>query len=45
MLDHNKEEKNQHFVIRDGVTYLVIGNGKSFISSVHYDEGWTPPNE
>lgn len=40
-----EEEKNQPFVIRDGVTYLVIGNGKSFISSVHYDEGWTPPNK
>lgn len=40
-----EEEKNQPFVIRDGVTYLVIGNGKSFISSVHYDEGWIPPNK
>lgn len=36
------EEKNQAFVIRDGVTYLVIGNGKSFLDSVHYEEGWVP---
>lgn len=40
-----EEEKTQPFVIRDGVTYLVLGNGKSFLSSVHYDEGWNPPNK
>lgn len=44
-IELTEEEKNQAFVIRDGVTYFVVGNGKSFISSVHYDEVWTPPNE
>jgi hypothetical protein len=37
------EEKNQAFVIRDGVPYLVIGNGNTFLNSIHYDEGWLPP--
>lgn len=37
------EEKNQDFIIRDGVTYLVIGNGKIFLDSIHYEKGWLPP--
>lgn len=36
------EEKNQAFVIRDGVPYLVIGNGKSFLNSIRYEAGWLP---
>lgn len=36
------DEKNQAFVIRDGVPYLVIGNGKTFLNSIHYEEGWLP---
>ena len=40
-----EEEKNQPFVIRDGVPYLVLGNGKSFLNSVHYDEGWEAPKK
>lgn len=42
-IELTEEEKKQPFVVRNGVTYLVIGNGKSFLSSVHYDEGWIPP--
>lgn len=38
-----EEEKNQAVVIRDGVSYLVIGNGKNYLHSVHYEEGWLPP--
>lgn len=37
------EEKKQAFVIRDGVPYLIIGNGKNFLDSVHYEENWIPP--
>lgn len=40
-----EEEKTKPFVIRDGVTYLVLGNGKSYLSSVHYDEGGNPPSK
>ena len=40
-----EEEKEQLFVIRDGITYLIIGNGKTFLHSVHYDENWQPPTE
>ncbi|MBS3938779.1 MAG: HNH endonuclease [Peptococcaceae bacterium] len=36
-------EKKQGFVIRDGVYYLVIGNGKTFLSSIRYEEGWLLP--
>lgn len=39
------EEKQQAFVIRDGVPYFVVGNGKTFINSVHYEEGWLPPEK
>lgn len=40
-----EEEKTQPFVIRDGVTYLVLGTGNTYLSSVHYDEGWNPPGK
>lgn len=36
------DEKNQVFVIRDDVPYLVIGNGKTFLNPIHYEEGWLP---
>ncbi|WP_414150643.1 hypothetical protein ACIZ62_16410 [Acetobacterium carbinolicum] len=36
------EEKNQDVVIRDGVSYLILGNGKISLDSVHYEEGWLP---
>ena len=38
-----EEEKNQIMVERDGKWYLVIGNGKSYLNSVHYDQGWETP--
>ena len=44
-IELTEEEKNQAFVVRDGVTYLVLGNGKSYLNSVHYDEDWYPPVE
>jgi uncharacterized protein YbaR (Trm112 family) len=39
------EEKNQAFVIRDGVPYMVIGNGKNFLNSINYEKGWLPPGK
>ena len=39
------EEENQAFAIRDGVPYLVIGNGKTFLNSIHYEAGWLPPGK
>ncbi len=39
------EERNQVFVERDGAIYLILGNGKSFFNSIHYDENWQPPFE
>ena len=44
ILKLTEEEKNHVFVFRDGVPYLVIGNGNALIHTVHYDEGWTPPD-
>lgn len=44
ILELTEEEKNRAFVFRDGVPYLVIGNGTSLIHTVHYDEGWSPPD-
>lgn len=38
-------EKNHAYVIRDGVYYLVIGNGKTFLSSIRHEEGWLPPEQ
>lgn len=40
-----EEEQNKTFVTRDGVTYLVVGNGKVFLNSIHYEEGWLPPEK
>ena len=42
-LDLTDEEKEQAFVIRNGELYLIIGNGKTYINAVNYDEGWLPP--
>lgn len=42
-MELTEEEKNQAFVVRDGVPYLVLGNGKTFLESVHYEDGWVPP--
>lgn len=39
------EEKKQAFVIRDGVPYLILGNGQTYINAVHYDKGWIPPEK
>ncbi len=39
------DEKNQAFVNRDDVPYLVIGNGKTFLNSIRYEEGWLPPDK
>ena len=44
-LDLADEEKEQAFVIRNGELFLVVGNGKTYINSVNYDEGWTPPQK
>ena len=35
-------EKDSAIVIRDGVSYLILGTKKAHINSVHYDKGWTP---
>lgn len=40
-----EEEKNGAVVIRDGVPYLILGTGKAFLNSVHYQEGWMPPEK
>ena len=40
-----EEEKNGVVVIRDGVPYLILGTGKTFLNSVHYQEGWMPPKK
>ncbi len=37
-----EEEKNSSIITRNGQHYLVIGNGHTFINSVHFDEGWKP---
>lgn len=41
-IELTEEEKNSAIVIRNGVPYLVLGTGKAFLNSVHYQEGWTP---
>lgn len=43
LLELTEEEKNHAFVFRDGIPYLVIGNGNTLIHTVYYDEGWLPP--
>ena len=32
-------------VKRDGKWYLVIGNGKSYLDSIHYDQVWEAPEK
>jgi hypothetical protein len=39
------DEKNQVFVIRDDLPFLVIGNGKTFLNAIHYEEVWLPPEK
>ena len=43
-LELTEEEKDQAFVVRDGIAYLVLGNGRSYLNTVHYDEDWFPPD-
>lgn len=43
-IEITNEEKNGAFVERDGEIYMIIGNGKSYIHSAHYKQGWTPSN-
>lgn len=38
-----EKEKNGAVVIRDGIPYLILGTGKAFLNSVHYQEGWISP--
>jgi hypothetical protein len=40
-----EKEKNGAVVIRDGVPYLILGTGKAFLNSVHYQKGWMPPKK
>lgn len=35
-------EQKQGFIMRNGKTYLILGNGTTFLRSVNYDEGWMP---
>lgn len=42
-IELTEEEKKQAFVVRDGIPYLVIGNGQTYLHSVHFEEGWLPP--
>ncbi len=44
-IELTEEEKKQAYVIRDGKMYLVIGNGKTFLDTVHYEEGWRPKED
>ena len=37
-----EDEKKGAVVMREGVPYLVIGAGHTFILSAHFDEGWLP---
>ncbi|MFQ9213080.1 MAG: hypothetical protein ACLR4C_05420 [Eubacterium ventriosum] len=40
-----EKEKNSAIVMRDGVSYLVLGTEKAYLNSVHYEKGWRPPKE
>lgn len=42
-IELTEKEKKQAFVVRDGILYFVIGNGQTYLHSVHFDEGWLPP--
>lgn len=38
-----EEEAKQVFVFRDGQTYMVVGNGHTYLNTIPFDKGWTPP--
>ena len=38
-----EEEAKQAFVFRDGQTYMVVGNGHTYLNTIPFDKGWTPP--
>lgn len=40
-----EKEKNQVVIERDGVHYLILGTGKVYLNSVHFDPNWFPPQE
>ena len=40
----SEEEEKQAIVVRDGVPYLVLGNGNTYLDEVHYEENWFPPH-
>lgn len=40
-----EEEKNGAVVIRDGIPYLILGTGNTFLNSVHFEKGWQPPEK
>lgn len=42
-IELTEEEKNSAVVIRNGVPYLILGNGNAYLNSVHYEKGWQPP--
>lgn len=42
-IELSEEEKKQAFIVRDGIPYLIIGNGQTYLHSVHFEEGWLPP--
>lgn len=39
------EEKNGAIIIRDGIPYIIIGNGQTYLNSIHYEKGWGPPTK
>lgn len=39
-IELTENEQKQSFVMRDGKSYLILGNGGIFLRSVNYDEGW-----
>ncbi len=40
-----EEEKKGSVVVRDGVPYLVLGTGHTYLNSVNYEKGWLPPKK
>ena len=40
-----EEEKNRAVAIRDGIPYLILGTGNTFLNSVHFEKGWQPPEK
>ena len=39
------EEKNSCIVWRDGVPYIILGTGNTYLDAVHYEEGWQPTSK